>query len=79
MMYSFDMRHVVIAAVAAVAVVQASPYPQGVTDALSPTGSMPPGCTGSRHGTFGIALVNITEGSSAMRHLKRQMQTEMMR
>ena len=54
-----------IAFLAAVAAVQASPVPQGVTAKLAPTASAPPGCMPSYSGTFGVVVQNITAGGSA--------------
>ena len=48
------------ALLAAVAVVRASPVPQGVTAAISPSASAPSGCIASYLGSFGIAVMNIT-------------------
>ena len=59
------MMHYTVAALAAVAVVQASPVPQAVTAAISPTEAPPPGCAGSRPDTFGIAAMNLTAASDA--------------
>lgn len=50
---------------AAVAAVQASPFPQGVTSKISPSAPAPSGCTGSYSGTFGIVVMNITSASGA--------------
>lgn len=52
-----------IAVLAAAVVVKASPFPQAVTAAISPTGESPPGCTGSTPGSFGIAAMNVTTAS----------------
>ena len=62
--------HYTIAAFVVAAVVKASPFPQAVTAAISPTGATPPGCTGSRPDSFGIAAMNITSASAAP--MKRQ-------
>jgi hypothetical protein len=59
-----------LAVLAAAAAVKASPFPQAVTAAISPTGALPPGCTGSRPDTFGIAVMNVTTASAAP--VKRQ-------
>ncbi|KAF7507787.1 hypothetical protein GJ744_010088 [Endocarpon pusillum] len=53
-----------IAILAAAVVVKASPFPQAVTAAISPTEKTPPGCTGSTHGSFGIAAMNVTTASA---------------
>jgi hypothetical protein len=62
-----------LAVLALVAAVQASPFafPGGVTSAVAPKGSAPPGCLPSAAGTFGIAVLNI---STAAKH-KRQVST----
>ncbi|MCJ1368479.1 hypothetical protein MMC16_007623 [Acarospora aff. strigata] len=62
-----------LAILAVVAGVKASPFPQAVTAAISPTGSPPPGCTPSLSGSFGIAIMNVSTSSSAM--AKRMPQT----
>jgi hypothetical protein len=54
-----------LAILAAAAVVKASPFPQAVTAAISPTDAAPPGCTGSRPDAFGIAVMNVTTASAA--------------
>ena len=53
------------------AAVRASPFPQAVTSALSPSAAPPPGCTPNYSGSFGLAVMNIS-GSSKPMMLKRQ-------
>lgn len=65
-----ETMHYTLAVLAAAAVVKASPFPQAVTAAISPTGASPPGCTGSRPDPFGIAVMNVTTASAG--HAKRQ-------
>ncbi|OCK86443.1 hypothetical protein K432DRAFT_376758 [Lepidopterella palustris CBS 459.81] len=50
---------------ALVAIVKASPFPQGVTIALPPSASIPSGCSASYSGSFGIAVVSIAPGNIA--------------
>lgn len=63
-----------LAVVALAVAVQASPFafPGGVTSAVAPKASPPPGCLPSAPGTFGIAVLNISTASS--KH-KRQVST----
>ena len=63
MQYSFA----VLAAV--VAVVQASPFPQAVTAAISPSDSAPPGCMPTFSGSFGIAVMNVSTSSVQKRQV----------
>ena len=61
MKYSFAL-------LAAIVAVDASPFPQAVTGAISPTAAAPAGCTGSYPRSFGIVNMNITAtGSSGAR------------
>ncbi|KAK0659942.1 Cell wall mannoprotein PIR3 [Lasiodiplodia hormozganensis] len=55
-----------IAAVGALAArsAHASPFPQAVTAAISPSGAAPSGCSASYSGSFGIAVVVISSASS---------------
>ncbi|KAF9640325.1 putative covalently-linked cell wall protein [Lasiodiplodia theobromae] len=54
-----------IAAVGALAArsAHASPFPQAVTAAISPSGAAPSGCSASYSGSFGIAVVVISSAS----------------
>jgi hypothetical protein len=54
------MRHF-LALLAFAAVIEASPFPQGVTGAISPSAPAPPGCLPTyAAGSFGIAVMNLT-------------------
>ncbi len=64
------MRYILAVLTAAV-VVMASPFPQAVTAAISPSGEPPSECTGSRPDWFGIAAMNVTTASAGP--AKRQM------
>lgn len=65
------MRHF-LALLAFAAVIEASPFPQGVTGAISPSAPAPPGClpTYAAAGSFGIAVMNLTAAQK-----KRQVST----
>lgn len=52
---------------AAAAAVQASPFPQGVTAKLTPSGAAPSGCTGGYNGTFGVVVMNMTMASGSQK------------
>jgi len=56
-------------AVALAALAAASPMPQGVTSAITPSSSPLPGCSTSYQGTFEIQIVNVT--SSSKRDLQK--------
>lgn len=58
-----------LALLAAVAVVKASPFPQAVTAAISPTGSAPPGCSPTFSGSFGIAVMNVSTSAVQKRQV----------
>lgn len=62
---SFKMKYS-IAFLTALAVVNASPlpYPQAVTDQISPDAPAPSGCTDGYSGTFGVAVMNVTAAAS---------------
>lgn len=64
------MRYTLALLAAAVAV-QASPMPVpgGVTSAIAPTGSAPPGCKPTYAGTFGIAVMNVSTKAKAKRQV----------
>lgn len=51
---------------AALAAVEASPVPQGVTMAMSPSAAAPSGCMPTYSGSFGIAVMNITGSAAAV-------------
>lgn len=53
------MRASVAFLAAAVALVKASPFPQGVTSQVSPTASAPSGCSTDHPGYFGIAVSKV--------------------
>lgn len=50
--------------------VLASPYPQGVSDAIAPSSPPPEGCMTSHDGTFQITVVNVSS-SATKRDLER--------
>jgi hypothetical protein len=61
-----------LALIALAAAVQASPFafPQGITAAIPPKGSAPPGCQPSyAAGTFGIAVLNISTAAKPKRQV----------
>lgn len=58
-----------LAFLAVAAVVKASPFPQAVTAAISPTGSAPPCCTPSYSGSFGIAVMNVSTSAMPKRQV----------
>lgn len=61
-----------LALLALAAAIEASPFPQGVTGKISPTGKAPPGCKPTYPaGTFGIAVMNV----STVAKEKRQVST----
>lgn len=64
--------HYAFAILAAVAAVKASPFPQAVTAAISPTGSAPAGCKPTFSGSFGIAVMNVTSSSVAKRQVTQK-------
>lgn len=55
----------ILSLLAAVAAVNGSPLPQGVTQNIAPAGAMPAGCSANRGGTFGIAVVAGTSSLGA--------------
>lgn len=65
------MRYSLAILALAAAVVEASPYPQGVTSKITPTASAPPGCkpSYSAGGTFGIAVMNISTSAKSKRQV----------
>ena len=69
-----NMIHAVGLVVIFIARVYASPValPQGVTAAVAPTGSAPPGCTASYPGVFGIAVMNISSSKTPEKLRGRQ-------
>lgn len=62
------MRHF-LALLAFAAVIEASPFPQGVTGAISPSDPAPPGClpTYAAAGSFGVAVMNLTTAAQKKR------------
>lgn len=54
-----------LALLAAIAAVEASPFPQAVTAAISPSSPAPSGCLPTFTGSFGIVNVNVTATSGA--------------
>ncbi|KAJ8609770.1 hypothetical protein MRB53_038919 [Persea americana] len=54
------MMRYTIALLATVAAVHASPFPQGVTAIIAPSGSPPAMCSTSKSGTFGVAVIPMT-------------------
>lgn len=50
----------IFAYLAALAAVNGSPVPQGVTEDIAPQGGMPAGCKADYPGTFGIAVMTGT-------------------
>lgn len=64
--FSKMKSYAAIAAVGALAArsAHASPFPQAVTAAISPSGAAPSGCSASYGGSFGIAVVVISSASS---------------
>jgi hypothetical protein len=59
------------ALLAAAGAVLASPVPQGVTSAISPSGSAPAGCSGTYPGTFEITVVNVTNSKRDLSEVRR--------
>ncbi|KAF2723841.1 hypothetical protein K431DRAFT_301363 [Polychaeton citri CBS 116435] len=57
-MFAYALNILALMAVSA----NASPFPQGVTMAISPSGTVPESCTASYDGSFGIALMSLTAG-----------------
>ena len=57
------------ATLALAALTAASPVPQGVTSAITPSSSPPAGCSGDYSGTFEIQVVNVT--SSGKRSIEK--------
>lgn len=55
--------HYSFAAVALAGLAVAKPMPQGVTSAISPSGSPAAGCSTSYSGSFEIQVVNVTSSS----------------
>ncbi len=61
-----------LAILAAVALVKASPFPQAVTGAISPTGSAPSGCKPTLSGSFGIAVMNVSTSAMPKRQVSQR-------
>ncbi len=61
-----------LAILAAVALVKASPFPQAVTAAISPTGSAPSGCKPTFVGSFGIAIMNVSMSAMHKRQVSQR-------
>ena len=59
------------ALLAAAGAVLASPVPQGVSSAISPSGSAPAGCSGTYPGTFEITVVNVTNSKRDLSEVRR--------
>ncbi|KAL9615032.1 MAG: hypothetical protein Q9167_000564 [Letrouitia subvulpina] len=57
------------------AAVYAKPVPQGVTEAVSPTQSAPPGCSPSASGSYGVMVQNVTTATAPMRKREEVSQT----
>lgn len=55
----------ILAYLAALAAVNGSPVPQGVTEDIAPQGGMPAGCKADYPGTFGIAVMTGTAMAGA--------------
>lgn len=66
---SFANMQFTLAILALAAIVKASPFPQAVTSAISPTDSAPPGCSPTFSGSFGIAVMNVSSSSMAKRQV----------
>lgn len=49
---------------AAIAIANGSPVPQGVTENIAPPGGMPAGCMANYDGSFGIAVITGTAMAS---------------
>ena len=57
-----------LALLAAISAVRANPLPapQAVTASIAPSGSAPEGCTVSLASSFGIAVLNATNGAGSV-------------
>ncbi|KAI4209791.1 MAG: hypothetical protein LQ351_007321 [Letrouitia transgressa] len=55
--------------------VYAKPVPQGVTEAVSPEQSAPPGCSPSAPGSYGVMVQNVTTATAPVRKREEVSQT----